>query len=77
MKKYRVVFTHAVKRPTNTTTFDIVHVSVDGIWTFDQSVNPFTYIRENFNVIGGISVSTYTAESDVDEKWTNQNGLKN
>jgi len=68
MKKYRVVFTHAVKQPSNTTAFDIVYVNVDGVWTFDQSVNPFTYIRENYNVVGGISVSTYTSEPDVEDK---------
>lgn len=68
MKKYRVVFTHAVKQPTNTTDFDVVFVNVDDEWTFDQSVNPFTYIREHYNVIGGISVSTYITESGENEK---------
>lgn len=68
MKKYRVAFTHAVKQPTNTTTPDIEYINVDGVWTFDQSVDPFTYIRENYNVVGGISVITYISEFDVEDK---------
>lgn len=63
MRKYKVEFKHAIKRPTNTTTHDIEYINVDGEWTFDESVDPFTYIRENYNVIGGISVTTYTEGS--------------